>query len=327
MTILRDSPIFICGHPKAGTSLLRSVLDSHPEVIVYPEETGFFRRYLPNAIDKPVDKKLELADRYLTHIFEWNQINPPAHQKGFPDRDYSNLPVDEIRAEMRRLVNEKFRHEGDMLSAAMLAFGKVAGKLNEDTKYWVEKTPYNERYAEQIFSFWPDAKCIHVVRDPRDNYVSYRVKHPDWTARFFARNWNISTRLGMANTKRFGPDRYWLTTFEEFVQQPENTLAKLVDFLEIGDDPSLRKPTRAGREWKGNSMWSEQFSQISSAPVGRWVNALSPLDVAAIQAISNREMKRIGYNQSVIDWKNINLVDRIRFTMELLPYQVKELIQ
>ena len=51
------------------------------------------------------------------------------------------------------------------------------------------------------------------------------------------------------------------------------------------------------------------------------------MDVAAIQAISNREMKRIGYNQSVIDWKNINLVDRIRFTMELLPYQVKELIQ
>ena len=49
MAVLRDSPIFICGHPKSGTSLLRSILDSHPEIIVYPEETGFFRRYLPNS--------------------------------------------------------------------------------------------------------------------------------------------------------------------------------------------------------------------------------------------------------------------------------------
>lgn len=327
MAILRDSPIFICGHPKAGTSLLRSLLDSHPEVIVYPEETGFFRRYLPNVLDKTLEKKLDIADRYLTHIFEWNQNNPPEHQQNFPDRDYSNIPVSEVRDEMRRLVKETFRHEGDMLSAAMLAFGKVSGKINSRTKYWVEKTPYNERYVEQIFSYWPDARCIHVVRDPRDNYVSYRKKHPDWTAKFFANNWNLSTRQGMENLKKFGAERYWLTTFEEFVQQPEKCLKNLIDFLNISDDPSLRQPTRAGLEWKGNSMWSDRFSQISATPVGRWTSSLSPMDTAAIQIIASREMKCMGYNQSVIDWKSINLVDRVRFAVELLPYKVKELIQ
>jgi hypothetical protein len=47
LEFLRDHPVFICGHPKAGTSLVRSILDSHPQLIVYPEETVFFRRYLP----------------------------------------------------------------------------------------------------------------------------------------------------------------------------------------------------------------------------------------------------------------------------------------
>ena len=52
MSELRDSPVFIAGHPKSGTSLLRSVLDSHPELVAYPEETSFFRRYLPKTSRK-----------------------------------------------------------------------------------------------------------------------------------------------------------------------------------------------------------------------------------------------------------------------------------
>lgn len=35
----KDRPIFICGHPKSGTSLLRNLLDNHPQLAVYPEES------------------------------------------------------------------------------------------------------------------------------------------------------------------------------------------------------------------------------------------------------------------------------------------------
>lgn len=93
---LRDSPVFIAGHPKSGTSFLCSVLDSHPELLTYPEETSFFRRYLPKAAGKSLVEKLVISDLTLTHIFEWNQTDPPAHQAGFPDRDYSNIPVAEV---------------------------------------------------------------------------------------------------------------------------------------------------------------------------------------------------------------------------------------
>ena len=130
MTDLRESPVFIAGHPKSGTSLLRSVLDSHPELVTYPEETSFFRRYLPKAAGKNRIEKLLLSDRYLTHIFEWNQANPPAHQAGFPDRDYSNIPVAKVRQAVKQLVAEQFRHDGDMLSAVVLAYGQVTGQIN-----------------------------------------------------------------------------------------------------------------------------------------------------------------------------------------------------
>jgi hypothetical protein len=35
---------FIAGYPKSGTTLLLSLLDNHPQLVVVPEETLFFDR-------------------------------------------------------------------------------------------------------------------------------------------------------------------------------------------------------------------------------------------------------------------------------------------
>lgn len=292
---LRDRPIFICGHPKAGTSLLRAVFDSHPQLVVYPEETVFFRRFLPRAAGLDVEQLLSLADETLIHIFQWNPTNPPPSQAGFPDRDYSAIPFDQVRAEMRRLVAERCRHPGDVLSAAALAYGRVCGQISEQTRGWVEKSPYNEFYAAQIFAWWPQARCVHILRDPRDNYVSYRRKHPDWSAEFFAANWRRSTRTGVENQKRFGVEKYLILRYEDLTQAPQETLRQLTEFLQIDWDASLAAPTRAGAQWQGNSMFAERFQAISAAPVARWKENLSAQDAAVIELIAAAHMKRWGY--------------------------------
>ena len=62
---IREKPVFICGHPKSGTSLLRSMLDNHPELIVYPEETYFFRKFLPMSQMLSLKEQLDLAEEHL----------------------------------------------------------------------------------------------------------------------------------------------------------------------------------------------------------------------------------------------------------------------
>ncbi len=295
MAELRDSPVFIAGHPKSGTSLLRSVLDSHPELITYPEETIFFRRYLPKIHSSNLQEKLVLSDQYLTHIFEWNRQNPPAHQAGFPDRDYSNYPVAEIREAVRQFVAERFNHDGDMLSAVLLAFGKVSGQLSSQSHHWVEKTPYNEQFAAQIFQWWPEAKIVHTVRDPRDNFTSYHRKHADWSPESFAMNWALSTQAGIKNRERYGPEHYLLLRFEDLTSNPEEKLSELCRFLGIYDDPSLRQPVRGGKPWGGKSMFAEQFSTISAAPVGRWTESLKPDEVATLELIAGPIMQYFDY--------------------------------
>jgi hypothetical protein len=298
MNDLRDSPVFIAGHPKSGTSLLRSVLDSHPELVTYPEETSFFRRYLPKVAGKSLLQKTVMSDRYLTHIFEWNQTNPPAHQAGFPDRDYSHIPVAKVRQAVNQLVSERFRHDGDMLSAVILAYGQVTGQLTSATRHWVEKTPYNEHYAAQIYAWWPAAFMVHTVRDPRDNFTSYRRKHSTWSPEAFAMSWVRSTQAGIDNLTRYGTDQYWMLRYEDLVVAPAARLRQLCQFLHINDDPSLGQPARGGKPWAGNSMFEDEFTAISSAPVGRWQESLPAEDVAALEIVAAPWMRRLGYTLS-----------------------------
>ncbi|MBN1147674.1 MAG: sulfotransferase [Anaerolineales bacterium] len=291
-TDLRDRPVFICGHPKSGTSLVRAIFDSHPQLVVYPEETIFFRRFLPRSVGLDVEAQLELAEQTILHIFEWNSQAPPSSQEGFPDRDYSAIAYEEVRRAMRELVEQTYRHPGDILSAAALAYGRVSGQSG---KWWVEKSPYNEYYSEQIFTWWPEARCVHVLRDPRDNYLSYRRKHPDWSAEFFAANWRRSARAGVQNQRHYGAQRYRLLRYEDLTCAPEESLEQLAGYLEIDWDISLASPTRAGEGWAGNSMFADQFQGISAAPVARWKEQLSPQEAAVIERMAKPLLEHFGY--------------------------------
>ena len=292
---LAQSGTFICGHPKSGTSLLMTLLDSHPQLIVYPEETGFFRRFASRSEGMPLDDQVRLAEDLILHIFQWNQENPPESQRGFPDRDYSGIHYEAVKQCYHAFVERLGASFASILPAAVLAYGSATGQLGDETLRWVEKTPYNEYFADQIFAFWPQARCIHILRDPRDNYASYRRKHPDWTPEAFARSWLESTSCGWRNAQMYGQDRYLLLRYEDLVTAPEDALARIIEFLGIRDDPILRRPTRAGQPWGGNSMFGDRFAGVSTQPLGRYKEALDQSDLRRLEGALFPEMERLGY--------------------------------
>lgn len=312
------NPIFICGHPKAGTSLLTSLLDGHPGLVVYPEETLFFRRFLPAIEGKSVDEKLALADELLIQIFQWNQEAPPEHQNGFPDRDYSNIDFDQVHQILKEHLHRADGSDMDYLEGAVYAFGKVSGLLTDQTCYWVEKTPYNEFYSEQIFTWWPEAKCIHIIRDPRDNYVSYKVKHPNWTVKTFAGSWNHSIKAGLDNQKSFGKDRYHIIRFEDLIKNPKSETSHIAAFLNLEWKESFLEPTRVGAKWGGNSMFVPTFDSISKDPVGRWKTKTSLIDLVILQTIAHSMMDAAGYKIENVPMNNFTLSERIRIVREKL---------
>jgi hypothetical protein len=270
------------------------MLDSHPQLIVFPEETKFFRRVLPSTDGLgPEDATRLVGDRIL-QVFQWSADRPSRTQTGFLDRDYSHLDYQQILDSYGRHAAEA-GGDGGLLAAAILAYGDVSGRLNSGTRRWVEKSPYNERYTGRIFTWWPEARCLHVVRDPRDNYASYRRKHHDWSAATFAFSWRESIRRGWANQKRFGAKRYRILRYEDLALHPDQVIADIVAFLGIEEEPSLRSPTRDGRAWGGNSMFGETFEGISRSPVGRYRQDLEEWSCRELEKRLAPEMARLGY--------------------------------
>ena len=45
---------------------------------------------------------------------------------------------------------------------------KLFNNLKQKNQFndWCEKSPLNILYGKRIFKYWPEAKLIHVVRDP-----------------------------------------------------------------------------------------------------------------------------------------------------------------
>jgi hypothetical protein len=293
---LRDFPVFLCGHPKSGTTLLRSLLDSHPQLVVYPDETFFLRGFLQEADHLKLKQKVSLALRYLLRFFEVHD-NHPAALMNLPEDERSYAAYVEMCKAFDALISTEdgLRHQGDFLSAAILAFGQVYGALTEDAKYLVEKSTYNELFADQIFTWWPHAKCIHITREPRDIFASYRRKHKSLVSETFAYRWRNSTEMGLQNQKRYGVDRYLILRYEDLVQEPEAQIETLTQFLGILDDPVLRVPSRNGVPWEGNSMFADKFSRISTKPLGRWEAELSPRDVQIIEKVAGNQMRGSGY--------------------------------
>ena len=295
MNKFNEAPIFVCGHPKSGTSLVLNLLDSHPQLVVFPEETSYFRHFLPLLQDISDEEVQEFAVNYLTRFFEWNLENPPEHQAGFPSHDYSFVDDQEVKTRMRAILAEGIKHPGSYLTAAARAMAETLKITELDEKRFVEKTPYNERYAPLIYTYWPGALCMHVIRDPNDNYASYKRKQSHWKPGFFANSWVRSTAKGFTNQKKYGKDRYLILRYEDLVQNLDDVLMKVCDFLQIRYNESLKLPTKLGKLWRGNSMFNDRFDAVSESPVGRWEKELTTSEAAQVQWVGRKYIRRLGY--------------------------------
>ena len=316
--------LFICGHPKSGTSLLRNLLDDHPELIVYPEETSFFRKFLNKAKGLSREELIELTENTILNIFEWNVDNPPEHQAGFPDRDYSDISYKKIKNQFRMNVkNIDSLSPKDYLENALISYGQITGQMNDKIKYLVEKTPYNELFFDQIFEFWPEAKCLLIVRDPRDNFVSYNKKHPEFTIKRFGENWTKSTSVFDKSFKKYGNKKIQLIKYEDLVNSFDETLNQILDFIDIKFHETLKSPTRAGKPWGGNSMYDQKFDSVSKSPVGRYKTEMNTDDLQVLEVLCIKYMDMFDYKKQG-NWKIKNYLKGLYLKFYYQIYLAKQ---
>ena len=245
-----DSPVFICGPMKSGTTLLGHLLDSHPDLQVMPGDSHFINQL--NYWDR--QKFKEIASYWVHRI-----INPTGQEPFW----FFGSNEDAFKIFLAYLNYFLRNSDKEIFVCVVMSFHIVHTLLSDPSpkKYWVEKTPHNELHAQKLSQLFPKAKFIHILRDPLNNIVSLKKldAYLGETASAFdyARVVKKLFKYARKNLEQLGNERYLVIRYEELTRDPSAVMNRICVFLDIPYTESLLTPTENGKPAVSNSMFQK----------------------------------------------------------------------
>lgn len=288
-------PIFITGLHKSGTTLLRALLDGHEELSTVPFESHYFQlagNWVDNEYQFARPKlKPTQSSEFEDFISEINQTSSK-----YADNFAANKIDEKLFAQYLKTEQNGWPSLANYLKAILKSTGQ------DPDKRPVEKSIENFEFAEDIFRLHPDAKMIHIVRNPYENLVSLRkfksigFGYP-LMSRLMRTLYNHYYFL-LRNLRNY-PDRYLLIKYEDLILEQETTMQKVANFLEIKYAESLLKPSILGEAWAGNSMSGEKFKGLKTSLSLKWQDELHPMELKYFQRSLPFVCKYLGYEEFV----------------------------
>lgn len=281
------APIFVVGPSRSGTSMLREVLNRHPDVWI-TRETHYF-----DDLRRRTAWLTEVEDYFL-------RIGAIAYGAAAPDEqdDGERLRLRSAAAEL-----------GGTRDAYFEAFCRDRAQREGRTR-WGEKTPRHVFRVDDLLTAFPDAQVICMARDPRAVVASYR----DWTRRPelspdaespFASDrqrarssyglllsclmCKSALAAGLGAAAKHGSERVRVVRFESLVGAPREALGELCGWLGLSFDDAMLDVPLVQSSYAGSA------KGISTAPRDRWRTTLSDREVRTIEAACRSVMIQLGY--------------------------------
>jgi hypothetical protein len=291
--------LFIGGCPKSGTTLLISLLDSHPQLVVLPEETFYLEgRHHYVALPTNEEKLKRLLEKTNLLWLAKGVFQPEREVKSTDARDYTGFDYKKFSALCEEAAKQPWMNDSLLFSEVIRAYAITLGADWKNCARWIEKSTSNEVRHEAMQELYPDAKLIQLMRDPRAVFSSRKKRQVNRAgvylkAHRLVREWNRSARE-MPRLRR-SPEKFMVLRYEDFVQNPKPYLEEICRFAGFNFVESMMKPTRAGTEWRGNSSFQEGFSAINTATVDQWKDYLTPHEVWWIEFHCRKGMELANY--------------------------------
>ena len=291
--------LFVGGAAKSGTTLLMSLLDSHPQLVVLPEETGYVEHRRDYLKLKTCQARLELLLKNLAGLGSSEGCYETSPGCGIDARNYAHFDYRRFAALSRQFANRPWINDSLLFSEMVRAYGMAAGADWENCVCWVEKTPRTETYPGIFDQLFPEAKLIQIVRDPRAVFASFKnrimARYGHYTkAHRLPRSWNRCARE-IPRLQR-DPSRFLVVRYEDLVRNPREILETICRFGGFDFSEQMLEPTRAGNGWQGNSAFYRTFSGISAAPADTWRKYLTEDEIWWIELHCRRGMELAGYS-------------------------------
>jgi protein-tyrosine sulfotransferase len=301
-----EKPIFILGSHKSGTSLLRSLLDGAEGLFVIPTEIHFFQYagfWVDYALRPARPQELTFEQWVQTLVQQVKHVNAEASVVGatgdniLPGRWDVNAFSEYLRTRAVRYFEEK-NYQG-LLNSYIEALHVSLFREPPVAQRFVEKSVEQAEYAELIHRLYPDAKFLHVVRNPYATLVAIR-RHMSQKNRYPFLNKAINALENSYYYLYRNPlliDEYLILRYEDLVNKPSDTMQKVAEFVGIEFSEMLLKPTTLGVPWTGNSTSGRVFEGISKQPLDAWQDKITPLEIRLVNLLFDHVLRDYGYTQ------------------------------
>lgn len=292
-------PAFLCGHRKSGTSLLLNLLDGHPELSAYPVDLALLYAYFPDFVTR--ETNAEVRRRRLRRVLFEDATQYLARRNAADRLDISAVE----RHFFAGLSDDDLADTGVLTARLLCAFEAAFGIAPGSRSATLAKETSAEIYATEIASWFPEAKFIHLLRDPRDNFAALAAgvaahygplgEDRNATLASLLHRARLGFRFAQVNADRFGSGRYRCIRFEDLVADPRPAMEEIARFLGVGFDPCLLIPTVLGVRTGGNNYDGEAMFAPSDRNAGRWRERIGEFDACVIEFHLAEEMTAHGY--------------------------------
>ena len=270
-----NTPFFIIGAGRSGTTLLRLILAGHSRLYVTPE-TWF--------ID-PLVHELPLTDPLSPAEVE-RAVSLIVEDYRWPDME---MAAGDLSQSARQIPQPRLVDIVNLVYAEHLA---RAGKSRCG-----DKTPIYIEIVPQLAALYPGAKFIHLIRDGRDVAISridagweryYEHSRFTWTQTMRWRRQYIHSPLASQILE---------VKYEDLVTTLEPTVRRICEFLAEDFEPAMLDwqhllelvPTRE------RGIHDRLTQPVSRNAVAVWQTRLTALECFAIEACLHADLVQLGY--------------------------------
>jgi len=284
--------IFVVGSGRCGTTMMGRVLNKHKDIFTFEEIHFLGWLCSKDKINSLIDRQDAIC--LLSKLFAIQQdgIFFKKNPKQFDKK--SEAVLSDVAKLKSIEVYERF----------------LQTITNENgCSITCEQTPKNIFYIQELLSHFPNAKFIHMVRDSRDVLLSQKNKwkrgflgasktplietirsyinyHPIISAKF----WNSAVLHG--NKMEENP-RVIKIKFEELLQNPQEKIMELCDFIEISFDKKMLEVPNIG---SSTAFDKEDELEIDSAKIEKWKKGgLITAEIYLSQIFTKDRMQANGY--------------------------------
>lgn len=302
-----NSPIFIFGSARSGTSLLSRIVGAHPRIAI-PFESHLYNTFYPWLKyygDLRVEKNRE---RLLDDILSTEVM-----------RDWSPQPERQCTLE----AIEKFDFHG-VVNSLMQKWTEAQGKQR-----WGEKTPWHIFYWREILDGFPKAKIIHIVRDGRDSSLSWkRARFGPKHIYLLAQRW--VQYLDIVNEMKavVDPESFFEVRYEDLLANPERIAQEICDFLEEEFSPEMLAFYSNNAPYPTDQQNQKNLTRpILAENTGKWRTEMTIRERHIFEAVAGSMLEHYGY-ETQSDCPNVTPLEVLRFKyVEHLPLKLLSMIR